>query len=132
MFLPVAALVGFFKVFIFLIGLLDDDDQMKFHHYHGFVGFFIILSRIGLFIYFLFGCINLQSKYIEVNKELKPECEKIRKPTDNFRHDLFQRFPNNNPRRFLLRCSLLLAAGGHVRDKDQRNAGHRDFPENGE
>lgn len=62
LFFPVAFLVGFFKLLIYLIGKLDNDDENKFHDFHGLTGVFICLIRFGLYIYFLFGINDLSTK----------------------------------------------------------------------
>ena len=54
-FIPVAVLVGIFKILIVTLGKVLDEEEFKMHHYHGFIGIIIFTLRVGFYIYFLFG-----------------------------------------------------------------------------
>ena len=53
--MPLALMLGLIHVVIMVLGKLTDNDSEKYHAYDGFVGYAIIILRMGMYIYFLFG-----------------------------------------------------------------------------
>lgn len=54
-YIPLAVLIGIIHMMIIGLSKLTDDESHKFHQYGGFVGWIIVVLRLGMFIYFLFG-----------------------------------------------------------------------------
>ena len=58
-FIPIAFMVGTFKIMILIIGKALDEDEFKMHEYHGYIGIILMILRVLFYVYFLFGLRNL-------------------------------------------------------------------------
>jgi len=66
-YIPLAVMLGVIHMMIMGLSKLTDDSHYKHHIYDGITGILIILIRIGLFIYFLFG---IKNTYVKARKKV--------------------------------------------------------------
>lgn len=54
-YIPLAVLLGIVHMMIMGLSKITDDESSKFHSYGGFAGWVIVVLRLGMYVYFMFG-----------------------------------------------------------------------------
>ena len=57
LFMPLAILIGIFKVLIIGLGKMEDNSAMFFHRYDSFIGWILVAFNFVLYVYFLIAAI---------------------------------------------------------------------------